>query len=146
MTRWSITVPGRVVPLARGRHSNKVVRNEKSSLEYQSRLIIAMRLKMRQDGVLSDSLDRDAKERIFHRETPISVFLVFHGPKVHLGDGDNMQKSVFDAITKAGVWYDDKQVDLGLWHRPVGGKVEKTEIHIFDDMHDMMEVARGIIF
>lgn len=131
MDAWSIVVPGRVVPLARGRHSNGRVHNERRSLEYQSRLAIAMRIKMTTEKVphTAAPFTKDDRGRVFPADQLVHVSLRFMGPDLRKGDGDNMQKSVWDAITKAGVWWDDKQVDS--WDgKKLLGKEEGTLIRI----------------
>ena len=52
-------------------------------------------------------------------EGPVAVRLVFCPPDGRLRDLDNLPKSVFDALTHAGVWTDDRQVRfIESWYGP----------------------------
>ncbi len=63
----------------------------------------------------------------------VSVFIAVHMPTKRRSDIDNRAKAVLDALTHAGVWLDDEQIDsLHIVRREVikGGKlsVVVTEI------------------
>lgn len=60
---------------------------------------------------------------------PLKIRIECHMPDRRRRDLDNLQKAVFDALTKAGFWLDDSQVvDYRVVKMPVvkGGKLELT--------------------
>ena len=55
----------------------------------------------------------------------LSVAIVAHVPDKRRRDLDNLFKGVFDALTHAGVWLDDSQVDeLSIKRGPIGGMLK----------------------
>ncbi len=62
-------------------------------------------------------------------ESPLRVRIECHMPDRRRRDLDNLQKAAFDALTKAGFWADDSQVnDYRVLRMPLfkGGKLELT--------------------
>ena len=60
---------------------------------------------------------------------PLKIRIECHMPDRRRRDLDNLQKAVFDALTKSGFWLDDQQVDYySVKRMPVvkGGKLELT--------------------
>ena len=45
---------------------------------------------------------------------PVAVLMVFSPPDRRERDLDNLSKATFDALTKAGVWADDRQVKFRI--------------------------------
>jgi len=63
----------------------------------------------------------------------LCVSMLFHGPSARKYDISNFVKTTEDALTKAGVWVDDEQVDaLFLWRKPIDRQNPRVEIHIND--------------
>jgi len=61
-----------------------------------------------------------------------------------VGDADNLAKSVLDALTKAGVWQDDKQVDELLIRKCYG---ERDEIVVrIERAASIAAVQQGTVF
>lgn len=61
--------------------------------------------------------------------TPVKIRIECHMPDRRRRDLDNLQKAAFDALTKAGFWQDDQQVDYYSVKRMSivkGGKLELT--------------------
>lgn len=50
-----------------------------------------------------------------------------HWPR---GDGDNYEKSLYDAITKAGYWGDDDQIVEARWVKRFAKPGEEPHMHI----------------
>ena len=46
---------------------------------------------------------------------PLALVSLFFRPDHRRMDGDNLQKLVMDAGTKAGIWHDDSQVTASTW-------------------------------
>ena len=63
----------------------------------------------------------------------LCVSMLFHGPSARKYDISNFVKTTEDALTKAGVWVDDEQVDaLFLFRKPIDRQDPRVEIHISD--------------
>ena len=92
-----------------------------------------MRIKMGHEEIphTAGAFTKNDRGRVFNKDLWLAVRLHFIGPNARNADGDNMEKGVFDAITKAGVWWDDKQVDSCHWTRKVQPTSE-TRIVIFE--------------
>lgn len=61
--------------------------------------------------------------------TPLKIRIECHMPDRRRRDLDNLQKAVFDALTKSGFWLDDQQVDdYRVKRMPIvkGGRLELT--------------------
>ncbi|HFP9448323.1 TPA: crossover junction endodeoxyribonuclease RusA [Raoultella ornithinolytica] len=60
-----------------------------------------------------DSVGRIIKESMLDigLATPLKIRIECHMPDRRRRDLDNLQKAVFDALTKSGFWLDDQQVD-----------------------------------
>ena len=61
--------------------------------------------------------------------SPVKIRIECHMPDRRRRDLDNLQKAAFDALTKAGFWRDDQQVDdYRVKRMPVvkGGRLELT--------------------
>jgi crossover junction endodeoxyribonuclease RusA len=61
--------------------------------------------------------------------TPVKIRIECHMPDRRRRDLDNLQKAVFDALTKSGFWLDDHQVDyFSVKRMPIikGGRLELT--------------------
>ncbi|QKN82086.1 crossover junction endodeoxyribonuclease RusA [Scandinavium goeteborgense] len=62
-------------------------------------------------------------------KVPVKISIECHMPDRRRRDLDNLQKAAFDALTKAGFWQDDQQVDdYRVKRMPMvkGGKLELT--------------------
>lgn len=60
---------------------------------------------------------------------PVKISIDCHMPDRRRRDLDNLQKAAFDALTKAGFWQDDQQVDdYRVKRMPIvkGGRLELT--------------------
>lgn len=60
---------------------------------------------------------------------PVKISIECHMPDRRRRDLDNLQKAAFDALTKAGFWQDDQQVDdYRVKRMPIvkGGRLELT--------------------
>ena len=60
---------------------------------------------------------------------PVKISIECHMPDRRRRDLDNLQKAAFDALTKAGFWQDDQQVDdYRVKGMPIvkGGRLELT--------------------
>ncbi|TDN64268.1 crossover junction endodeoxyribonuclease RusA [Scandinavium goeteborgense] len=60
---------------------------------------------------------------------PVKISIECHMPDRRRRDLDNLQKAVFDALTKSGFWLDDQQVDYySVKRMPIvkGGRLELT--------------------
>ncbi|EOZ0917954.1 crossover junction endodeoxyribonuclease RusA [Klebsiella pneumoniae] len=61
--------------------------------------------------------------------SPVKICIERHMPDRRRRDLDNLQKAAFDALTKAGFWHDDQQVDdYRVKRMPIfkGGRLELT--------------------
>ena len=58
-------------------------------------------------------------------QSRLAVSIVAHVPDKRRRDLDNLLKSVLDALTHAGVWLDDSQIDsLAIARGPIGGMLK----------------------
>ena len=73
---------------------------------------------------------KEDRGRVFPKGTPLYAIFCFSGPDVETADFDNLTKSAADAITKAGVWWDDKQVNASYIER-IKESAPRTTIRIF---------------
>lgn len=66
----------------------------------------------------------------------ITCSVILYPPDVRIRDLDNYLKSLQDAITHAGVWLDDAQIDYGEQFRGqvVSGGACKVRIKLFEGM------------
>lgn len=64
---------------------------------------------------------RAAKTAPWPESARLCVAIEAQAPDKRRRDLDNLPKSVLDALTDAGVWADDSQIDdLRIWRGPVG--------------------------
>ncbi len=64
---------------------------------------------------------RAAKASPWPESARLCVAIEAQAPDKRRRDLDNLPKSVLDALTDAGVWADDSQIDdLRIWRGPVG--------------------------
>lgn len=64
---------------------------------------------------------RAAKAAPWPESARLCVAIEAQAPDKRRRDLDNLPKSVLDALTDAGVWADDSQIDdLRIWRGPVG--------------------------
>ncbi|MEB8212227.1 crossover junction endodeoxyribonuclease RusA [Raoultella ornithinolytica] len=78
-----------------------------------------------------DSIARIIKDKTLDigLSTPLKIRIECHMPDRRRRDLDNLQKAVFDALTKSGFWLDDQQVDdYRVKRMPIvkGGRLELT--------------------
>lgn len=59
---------------------------------------------------------------------PLALVSLFFRPDHRRLDGDNLQKLVMDAGTKAGIWYDDSQVTASTWFVDIDVQRPRTVI------------------
>lgn len=70
-----------------------------------------------------------SQQTVIGLATPVKIRIECHMPDRRRRDLDNLQKAAFDALTKAGFWQDDQQVDdYRVKRMPIikGGKLEFT--------------------
>lgn len=110
-----ITVPGEPVPLARprtGKYGN--VYTPKRSLQYQSEIAWEARV-----------------QRVRFGKRDVIVHTDFFCRSKRAQDGDNMHKAVLDALEKAEVYDNDRQVVEGHWRLFKGVAQPRTEIRVY---------------
>ena len=78
------------------------------------------------------AVQRSVREQAgrFQFRQPVSVFITFNNPaKVHEPwDMDNYKKAMFDALTHAGLWFDDSLVHADCSYKGVQGGRGNVEI------------------
>lgn len=117
-----ITVPGEPVPLARARRGEYgKFYTPKKSLQYQSDIAWEA---------------RRARTRFGQRE--VVVHTDFYCRSKRAQDGDNMHKAVLDALEKAEVYDNDRQVVEGHWRVFRGVSKPRTEIRVYAVDHTVV--------
>ena len=102
------TVPGKPVPLERARKGRSGgFYTPRKTVEYQGKVAVCCpsRLKVGHKGAVSLAVD------IYDEEVVVGVTLCDEpAPKIKGPDGSNLYKSIEDALEKAGVYVNDRQI------------------------------------